>query len=616
MILTTLVVAVALGIAAQVVSERFQVPAILLLLVLGILFGPAGVGLFAPASLGAVLEVLIHLGVAIILFEGGLSLDPDRLMQVGGPVRNLLTIGVFLTAVGATWLAHALVGMPWPAAALFGAIMTVTGPTVIVPLLRHMIAPRAVKTILMSEGLMIDPLGAVLAYLVLQWIERAGVPVRELATQVLVLAGTGVVLGFVAGVVAKVVLRTRVLGGELRNLTVLAILLLGYLISEAQAPQSGILAAVVMGLTVSASELPDLVSLRTFKGQITTLVISGLFILLAGQLDVAEMVLLGWRGLAVVAGLVFIVRPVSIGVSVLPSMLPPRGRAVLAMTAPRGIVAAAVASLAAHQLARSGIPGAAALEGLVYLTILGTGAWSTLMAVVLPHLLGFAADPARRRAVLVGGHALTERLAEMLEKEGRTTIVVDAAAWRLDRARKVGLQTVLGDARDAVTYEDAGVERDTLVIAMTTNDELNILVAELVHQEFGVEHPVVVLQSPPEEFGRRSRAWMDLLGGRGIDTPRWIRAVESGGARFVELGLADEESQAGLRQAERACPEDLVRIAARREGELSFVVNSDRFEGWEAVLLLVNSGKASEQLQAALSSETSPVVEIIGEEKP
>jgi NhaP-type Na+/H+ or K+/H+ antiporter len=149
LILTTLVAAVALGIAGQIVAERFQLPAILPLLVLGIFCGPFGLGFVHPAALGEALEALIHLGVAIILFEGGLSLDPNRLARVGAAVRNLLTIGVAVTGFGSAAAAHWVVGMPWATAALFGAIVTVTGPTVVVPLLRHMIAPREVKTILL-----------------------------------------------------------------------------------------------------------------------------------------------------------------------------------------------------------------------------------------------------------------------------------------------------------------------------------------------------------------------------------------------------------------------------------------------------------------------------------
>lgn len=607
MILTTLVAAVALGIAAQILAEKFQIPAILPLLVLGILCGPAGLALFAPEALGAeLLTALVHLGVAIILFEGGLTLDPRRLLEVGGPVRNLLTIGVVVTGVGAALAAHLVLGMPWPMASLFGAIMTVTGPTVIVPLLRHLIAPREVKTLLLSEGLLIDPVGAVLAYLVLQWTERAGIPMRELLTELTVITLTGIILGFAAGAVAKLVVRTRLVSGELRNLTILALLMVCYELAEHQAPQAGILAAMVMGFTMSAAELPDLVSVKAFKGQLTTLVISMLFILLAGALDLGAMLELGWKGPAVIALLIVIVRPVSVIFSVWPSQMDWKERLVIGLTAPRGIVAAAVASLAAQHMVALNVAGAQALEGLVYLGILMTVVWSTMMAVVLPRVLGYASDPARRRAVLVGANPLTEMLGNILKKSGRTVVGIDGVCWRLDPLRATGMATVCGDARDSITYEEAGVERDSLVIAATTNDELNLLVADLVHSEFGVEHPVVALQVPPEDFGRRSRGWIDLFGGRGVDVARWVRRLERESAVVMEIDLDQDGMANTLRELGREDDQQVIALVAWNDGEPSFQFSLDAPEPGTTLVLLVEKGPALERLEAVLSRNETP----------
>lgn len=603
MVLTTLVAAVALGIAAQVISERFQVPAILPLLVLGITLGPAGIALFEPASLGEVFKDLIHVGVAIILFEGGLSLDPRHLLKVGAAVRNLLTVGMAITAAGCALLAHLLVGMPWSTAALFGAIMTVTGPTVIVPLLRHMIASRPVKTILVSEGLMIDPIGAVLAYLVLQGMQRADMPWREFAGALVELGLTGTILGFAAGALCKVIIRTRVVGGELRNLSVLALLMLCYLVAEEQAPQSGILASVVMGFTVSASELPDLVSLKAFKGQLSTLIISMLFILLAGKLDVAAITNLGWGGVLVVTGMIVLVRPLSVAASVWPSHLQWRDRLLIALTAPRGIVAAAVASLAALSLREAGIGGGNTFEGLVYLTILATCAFSTLVALVVPRLLGIHRDPSRLSAVLVGANSLTEMLADQLSRCGRKTVVIDGVAWRLERFRSKGYRVVTGDARDSATYNEAGVERDSLVIAATTNDELNLLVAELVRDQFGVEHPVAALQRPPDELGRLSRAWLELLGGRGLDIPAWIRRLENGTAVLLEINPRVEEAEEILREVDREHDNDVIRLLGSADNTVSFDVRRDRLAELESLALLVHKGKALDMLQPLARSQ-------------
>jgi NhaP-type Na+/H+ or K+/H+ antiporter len=616
-LLTTLAAAVSLGMLAQLVAERFKVPAILPLLLLGIAAGSSdlGFGWVDPHSLGNVLEVLVHLGVAVILFEGGLSLDLRQLARVSGTVRNLLTLGVAVTGVGAAALARGLTGIPWPTAALFGAIVTVTGPTVVAPLLRHMIAPREVKTVLLSEGLIIDPIGAVLAYLVLQWIERAGVPARALSGEILILVLTGSVVGFFAGSLARWLARSRLTSGELRNLTVLALLVLAYLVSEHQAPQSGIVAAVVMGLTMSASEIPDLVALKAFKGQLTLLFISVLFILLSAHLDVAAMVGLGWRGLAVAAGLVLAVRPAAVFLSVWQGSLGMRERWLLAMTAPRGIVAAAVASLAAGQLDRAG-GGGAVLEGLVYLVILVSGVWATLAAVALPRLLGYHRDPSRRLTVLIGATPLSEQLAAILRQRGRTVAVVDSSRAKLDGLRQRQVRTYAGDARNATTYEEVGVEPDTVALALTPNDELNLVIADLLRDEFGVQHPVVVLQQPSEEFGTRRRAWIDLFGGRALSLPGWIRRLEGGRARFLTLELPDEAAREQVRQAARELPEEVLVVCGWKEAEPTFTEVLEGLEQFGGVTVLAQEGEALEALASLAATPAAGEEGEAGTEPP
>jgi len=603
-ILTTVVAAVVLGIAAQMVAERLKLPAILPLLLFGVLAGPElwpllGVqtaGLAHPDSLGEGLEVLIHLGIALILFEGGLSLDPRHLRRVGKAVRNLLTVGMVVTAVGAAWLFQVVTGMSWSTAALFGAIVTVTGPTVVSPLLRHMVVPRRVSTVLVSEGLIIDPLGAVLAYLVLQTIERPGIPIEGLFHDVVWLIFIGAVFGFAAGSAAKLVVRSRLAGGELRNLCILAILLLCYAVAESQAPESGILAAVVMGFTMSAMDIPDLVRLRAFKGQLTVLLISVLFVLLAGQLDLGAVLALGWGGVLVVAGLILVVRPLAVFLSVPRDQLDFRARVVVALTAPRGIVAAAVASLAARSLTESGIGGGGSLEGMVYLTIILTGAWATAMAVVLPRVLGYADDPRRRLTVVVGANALAHEIARLFQVRGAAVAMVDSSAGKLERIRKEGIEAIRGDARDGMTFDQAGVQRDTRVLALTTNDELNLLVAELVRDEFGVEHPVVGLHRPSEEFGTVRRAWVDLFGGQGLDLNRWIQRIEGDRARLVTVDLEADGALETVRLAIDRERDPAVPVVGWKGGEPTFRVSDEGLEELHDVTLLVGGETVPEDL--------------------
>jgi NhaP-type Na+/H+ or K+/H+ antiporter len=571
----TVVAAVFLGILAQIVAHRFKLPAILPLLIAGMACGPQGLRLFDPATLGHGLEVIIHLGVAVILFEGSLSLELRQLRRVGDALGNLLTVGAVVTGIASAWLAKGCLGLSWSTAALFGAVVTVTGPTVIAPLLRHLIAPKKVRTLLLSEGLMIDAIGAVLAYLVLLWIERAGLGFRAVFTEILVLSAVGCVLGFVAGSLASLAIRQRFLADEHRNLAILALLWGSFLVAERQAPTSGILAAVVMGLTVSAAKLPDVSPLKAFKGQLTVLMISVLFILLSGHLDLRAVFDLGWGGVGVVAGMILLVRPLSVLLS-LRRGFDWREKTMVALTAPRGIVAAAVASLSAIQLRDAGqVADARLLEGLVYLVILSTCVWATLVAVLLPRWLGYAGDPSRRRIFLIGAHPLAAALARALAERGWQPTVVDSVAAKLEPLQHAGIGTVCGDARDAATYDDAGVERDAVVVAMTLNDELNVLAAELIRDEFGVEHPAILLRQAPSEFGSRRRAWMDLVGGREIDLPRWNEALSDETARLGEWVAGTPEKLQWLRAKQREQPHRVAVLCSWRDGRPQFAPISD-----------------------------------------
>jgi NhaP-type Na+/H+ or K+/H+ antiporter len=595
-ILDTVVLAVLLGILAQVVAEKLRLPAILPLLLFGMAAGPFGLGVLRPERLGDGLEVFVQLGVAVVLFEGGLSLDLGRLRRVGAPLRNLLTLGVAVTWVGAAWLAHAFAGLAWPTAALFGAILTVTGPTVIAPLLRHMIVPRRVRTLLVSEGLIVDPIGAVLAYLVLQSITRGGRPAASTAGELVLLCVVGLAAGLAAGGVARLAARSRLFAGELRNLIILALLFAAFLTADRLAPQSGVLAALAMGFSMSAVDLPDLGAVKVFKGQLTLLFISLLFILLAARLDLPAMLALGWRGLLVAVGLTLLVRPLAVAASVRPSQMNRRERTVLALTAPRGIIAAAVASLAALDLRQAGMADAASkLEGLVYLAILVTGAWATAMAVALPPLLGFADDPKRRLTVFVGANPLAAALAGALRRRGRTVAVVDAVGDKLEPLRQKGILTVRGDARDAATFESAGVERDTELLALTTNDELNLLVADLAREKFGITHPVVALRHPPEDLGRRGHAWTDLLGGRGVDLAAWLSRLEAGRVEVVDVDPAGEGA-AVLDRLLREEGEEVLFVCGWSGGQPSFHRDLDLLGKLERVTLLVVRGAAAEAL--------------------
>jgi hypothetical protein len=231
------------------------------------------------------------------------------------------------------------------------------------------------------------------------------------------------------------------------------------------------------------------------------------------------------------------------------------------------------------------------MEGLAYLAIIATCVWSTASALILPWLLGYTNDPSRRRAVLVGANALSDNLAGLLSADGSTTVVVDAVSWRLDRFRASGFSTVSGDARDPYTYEEAELERDNLVVSMTTNDELNLLVAELVRAEFGVEHPVIALRRPPEGLGRRTRGWIDLLGGRDFDVPTWVRRLENSTARRLAIDPGDPEAVMLLHEVERESPHEVARLAGLQGTRVRMRVDDEHLDYLDRLFLLVSEGR-------------------------
>jgi hypothetical protein len=201
----------------------------------------------------------------------------------------------------------------------------------------------------------------------------------------------------------------------------------------------------------------------------------------------------------------------------------------------------------------------AVLEAMVYLVILATCTWATLMAGILPRLLGFVGDPSRRLVILVGANALSSALGQRLMEAGWTATVVDSSRKQLGNIKYLGFNKVRGDARDASTYEQAGIERDSYLLSLTGNDELNMLVAELVREEFDVEHPVIALQQPSNEFGSLRRAWMDMLGGKELDVVRWSRRLEDGRAQLRDVSLEDERVLAQILDLRKERP-DLLHI--------------------------------------------------------
>ncbi|MEM7715197.1 MAG: sodium:proton antiporter, partial [Cyanobacteria bacterium P01_A01_bin.68] len=341
-----MVIAVVAGISAQVLAAYIKVPSIVFLLLFGIFFGADGIGLLHPHLLGIGLEVIVALATAIILFEGGLDLELRELGRVSTSLQLLVTLGTLITLVGGSMAAHWLGEFPWPIAFLYASIVVVTGPTVVTPLLKQIKVDRQVATLLEGEGILIDPVGAILAVVVLDTILNGDADPVNAITGLLVRLGIGAAIGGAGGWLLSLFFkRANILSFELKNLVVLASVWGLFTLAQMIRSESGLMTTVMAGAVFANSSVPEERLLRHFKGQLTMLCISVLFILLAADLSIASVFALGWGSLFTVLALMFIVRPINILLCTWNSDLNWRQKVFLSWVAPRGIVSASVASL-------------------------------------------------------------------------------------------------------------------------------------------------------------------------------------------------------------------------------------------------------------------------------
>ena len=493
-----IVLTILAGISAQVIGEYLKVPSIIFLLLFGIGLGPDGISLVHPQELGVGLEVLVSLSVALILFEGGLSLELKELDRVSNSLRNLVTTGVFVTLLGGGMAAHWLGEFPWSLAFLYASLVVVTGPTVINPLLRQVKVDRKVATLLEGEGVLIDPVGAILAVVVLDIILNGDADPLLIISGLTVRLGTGAAIGGLGGALLGLFLKqTDFLSEELRNLVVLASLWGLYGIAQQIQGESGLMAVVVAGIVVRALSVPDERLLRRFKGQLTILAVSVLFILLAADLSIASVFALGRGALLTVAVLMVVVRPLNIAICTASSDLNWRQKIFLGWIAPRGIVSASVASLFAILLTERGISGGDAIKALVFLTIIITVLTQGLTAGLLARLLGLTGHKDVGGAVIVGCNPLSLLIARLFKDSGESVTLIDTNAEACEQAEQENLPVFVNSALDVEVLEEAGIGSAMTLLAITNNGDVNTVVAQKAQEEFQL--PRIVSVIPQEE---------------------------------------------------------------------------------------------------------------------
>lgn len=475
-----------LGVGAQWLAWQYHLPSILLLLIAGFVAGPV-LGIIDPVVLqGNWVYPFVSVSIGIILFEGGLNLRLSELKEVGGPVRNLISIGVLATWLLGSGAVYLIEGFGPELSILTGAILVVTGPTVIVPLLRQIRPKGRVSTVAKWEGITIDPVGAILSVLVLEVILLLGDPGGSAAgfteATLHVLQGLGMAIGIsvVAGGAAAALLvftlRRRLIPDFLRNPLTLTFVVAAFVGAEALQHEAGLLTTTLMGVAVANQSYVPVQRIIEFKENLQVLLIGTLFIVLSARLDLAVFEHVGLQTLALIAVLVLVIRPLAVMLSAIGTELSWKEQAFLAWLAPRGIVAAAVASLFAYDLQGIFPQAADSLVPVVFLVIVGTVAVYGLTAAPLAGWLGLA-DPDPEGVLFVGASVWVCRIASVLQNLGITVQLIDSNPGHVKRARKRGLDAQQGDVLSEAVLDDLDLSGIGRLLITLPNDEVASLAA-------------------------------------------------------------------------------------------------------------------------------------------
>ncbi|MEB8386217.1 sodium:proton antiporter [Rhodobacteraceae bacterium KMM 6894] len=468
----------ALGVGAQWLAWRLRMPAIVLMLLAGLIVGP-GFGLFDPArDLGPLMGPMISIAVAIILFEGGMSLNLHTLREAAGGVKRLVFIGAPVGWLLSALALHFVAGLSWSSSAVFGGIMIVTGPTVIAPLLRQARLAKRPAQLLQWEAIVNDPIGALAAVLafevVLIWAAGGtlGHTVWTMARGITVATAMGLASGWL---LSEGFRRGRV--PEYMKVPVLfASLLMVFALSDNVLHESGLLAVTIMGFYIANANLPSYAELRRFKEHATILLVSGVFILLAASMSFDRLADLGWPTVFFILAVIVVVRPLTVMVSLAFSNVPMRDRILVAFTGPRGVVLVAVAGLFSERLVAAGIADAAILTPLAFALVAATVVLHGFALRPLGRALGLAgADIAG--VIFAGGSQFATSFAQCLRKLDVPVLATDANRARLRSAREAGLPIYVGDilshgAENGVDFISYG-----RLVAVSDNDAYNTLVA-------------------------------------------------------------------------------------------------------------------------------------------
>ena len=491
-----------LGILAQWVAWKFKIPAILPLILIGLLVGPIAAeylsedhtkwiepiwngeeGLFPGESL----FYFVSLAISIILFEGGLTLRLKEIKNVGPVITKLITVGSVVTFFGAAVAAHYIFYLSWEMSYLFSALIIVTGPTVITPILQNIPLKPDVSAVLKWEGILIDPIGALVAVLVFEFISVGGggefTKTAMIEFGKIVLFGTTFGFTFAHGL--NFAINKRLIPHYLLNVFALASVLGVFVLSDSFAHESGLLAVVVMGMVLGNSNSPYLKELLYFKESLSVLLISILFILLAANINMEDLLLIyNWNTVVLFSVVVFILRPIGVFLSTYNSSLKLNERLFISWVGPRGIVAAGIASLFGLKLAKEGVAGAEYITPLVFMIVLGTVLLNATTARFVAKIVGVFLKQSNG-ILIIGATKASRLIGDYLEKNDRHVVLIDNNQTNILKAKELGLEAINSNIysdslEDNIELSDVGY-----LIALTGNSDINTFAINKFGKDFG-----------------------------------------------------------------------------------------------------------------------------------
>lgn len=527
----TIAIALVAGMAMQILAHHIRVPGIVLLLLAGVALGPDGAGIVRPEALGQGLNTLIGFAVAIILFEGGLTLKFSRLKRAQRSIRQLVLFGGLATVIGAAIAVRFIMHWPWENSLLFGTLVMVTGPTVINPLLKRIKVKRTVATVLEAEGVLIDAVGAVVAIVALEATLSSDLDAQfAVPWHIVSRLGFGAVAGSVAGMVLILLQRFRRLIPEgIENVFTLSVVLALFQVSNTILPESGIAAVVAAGIVTGNWSKGALGELMKFKEELTILLIAMLFVLLAADVRVERIMSLGWPAVGVVLLLMFVIRPAAVLLGTAKSKLKWPERVFIAWIGPRGIVAAAVAAFFASAFNERGLPGGNDLRALVFMVIAITvlvagitGGWlAGLLKVRRPRNDGW---------VVLGASSLARGLAKLFREVSNDTVVLmDTNMDHCKAAEADCTRVIHGNGLEPKYLQLAETDTRRGAIALTSNDEVNYLFIRRARDESREISRYAALKSTSASLtiNMLQSAGVECLFGMPTDVEAWNHRFES-----------------------------------------------------------------------------------------